>query len=359
MDSLRTRKIIHVDMDAFYASVEQRDHPEFANQPVAVGYADKRGVVATASYEARKYGVHSALPSVTAKKLCPQLIFLAPRFDVYRSVSAQVREIFAEHTDLIEPVSLDEAYLDVSESKKHIPSAWTSAQVIRDEIFKRTGLTASAGVSYSKFLAKIASDVNKPNGQFLITPDQGSEFIDKLPIADFHGIGPVTANKMHELGITNGADLKKWSLDDLIAKFGKLGNWYYQISRGQDDRPVESHRERKSSSAETTFPEDVIDANQLEATIASLADEIWAWSKKANMHGRTVTVKIKWADFEQSTRSRTASTQITNQDEFQEYAIELLRSVFPLDKGIRLLGVGVSNFNVVSSRIDLQTYFNF
>lgn len=353
------RKIIHVDMDAFYASVEQRDHSELKGKPIAVGYADKRGVVATASYEARKYGVHSALPSATAKRLCPELIFVAPRFDVYKNVSEQVREIFSEHTDLIEPVALDEAYLDVTVSKKRIPSAWTTAHVIRDEIFKRTGLTASAGVSYNKFLAKAASELHKPNGQFLIPPEQGLAFIDSLPIANFHGIGPVTAGKMHKLGIQIGSDLKAWSLQSLVDKFGKAGIWYYHIARGQDDRPVESHRERKSSSAETTFPDDITNGSQLEANIKSLAEEVWSWSEKTNMFGRTVTVKIKWADFEQSTRSRTAKNQITDQEDFRVCAIELLRSVLPAQKGVRLLGVGISNFNDSISAMVRQTVFDF
>ena len=346
-------------MDAFYASVEQRDNLELKGKPIAVGYDGKRGVVATASYEARRFGVHSALPIITAKRLCPNLIIVQPRFDAYRAVSQKIRTIFELHTDLIEPVALDEAYLDVTKSKRHIPSAWTSAQVIRDAILKETGLTSSAGVSYNKFLAKAASDLRKPDGQYLITPKMGRAFIEALPIAMFHGIGPATTEKMHALGIQTGKDLKEWSVEALQDKFGKVGIWYYHIARGEDNRPVEPHRERKSTSAETTFPDDVTNKDQIEESILSLAKEVWAWAEKTKMYGRTVTVKIKWADFEQSTRSRTEKTQITDNEVFRRMAIELVDSVFPIPKGIRLVGVGMSNFNVVESGSNGQTYFNF
>jgi DNA polymerase-4 len=353
------RKIIHVDMDAFYASVEQRDNPKLRGIPVAVGYADKRGVIATASYEARKFGVHSAMPSITAKKLCPQLIIVPPRFEAYRTVSRQIHAIFKDYTDLIEPVSLDEAYLDVTTNKRRIRSAWTTAQVIRDRILEETGLTASAGVSYNKFLAKAASDLRKPNGQYLILPEQGQAFIEKLAIGKFHGIGPKTTERMHKLGIETGADLKKWSLESLQEGFGKVGIWYYHIARAEDDRNVESERERKSVSAETTFQEDTTNTDQLEDSVMTLASEIGEWAEKAKEYGRTVTVKIKWADFEQSTRSRTVKERIADVQELRQVAVDLLRYVFPLKKGIRLVGVGMSNFKVTEPKPTKQTILNF
>ncbi len=349
MAGQKVRKIIHVDMDAFYASVEQRDNPALNGKPIAVGYDGKRGVVATASYEARKYGIHSALPTSTAKRLYPDLIFIAPRFDVYRSVSKQIRAIFAEYTDLIEPVALDEAYLDVTENKLHISSAWTIAQRIRDKIFSETGLTASAGVSYNKFLAKSASDMRKPNGQYLITPDKSEAFIDSLPIAKFHGIGPATAQKMHQLGIITGADLRKWTREDLQKRFGKLGAWYYLVAHGEDDRIVQPDRERKSFSSETTFLDDISDKAQIEDSINTLATEVWSWMERDKVFGRTVTIKIKWADFEQSTRSRTGKAPLTSLEEFRDTALALVDSIFPIDRDIRLLGVGVSNFTIEQS----------
>ena len=249
----KIRKIIHVDMDAFYAAVEQRDNPELRGKPVAVGGSAARGVVAAASYEARVYGVRSAMPSVTAKRRCPELIFVKPRFEVYRAVSAQIREVFAEHTDLIEPLSLDEAYLDVTENKQGIPIATEVAEIIRRRITEVTGLNASAGISYCKFLAKLASDLNKPNGRVVITPSGGPQFVAELPVKKFHGVGPATAAKMERLGILTGADLRKKSAEFLREHFGKSGDWYYRISRGIDNRPVEPHRERKSIGAEDTF----------------------------------------------------------------------------------------------------------
>jgi DNA polymerase-4 len=258
------RKIIHIDMDAFYASVEQRDNPELRGKPIAVGHAARRGVVAAASYEARKFGVRSATPSITAHRQCPALIFVAPRFDVYRAVSMQIREIFAEYTPLIEPLSLDEAYLDVTENLKGLPTAVATATEIRHRILEATDLTASAGISYNKFLAKLASDYRKPNGQFVITPDKGASFVENLAVGKFHGIGPVTAEKMNRLGIQTGADLRSKSVDFLVTHFGKSGPWYYAISRGEDDRPVRANRERKSSGSETTFAEDLTDAAAIE-----------------------------------------------------------------------------------------------
>ncbi|MEO6761247.1 MAG: DNA polymerase IV [Candidatus Saccharimonadales bacterium] len=358
MANSKSRKVIHVDMDAFYASVEQRDNPELKGKPIAVGYADKRGVIMTASYVARQFGVHSALPSATAKNLCPDLIIIEPHFDKYHAVSKQIQAIFKGYTDLVEPVALDEAYLDVTTNKKNIPSAWTTAQVIRDKIFAKTGLTASAGVSYNKFLAKTASSMRKPNGQYLIAPENGQAFIDKLPIAKFHGIGEVTARKMHELGIYTGADLKEQSLELLQDRFGKVGTWYYQIAHGEDNRPVEPNRERKSFSAETTFGEDSTDKGQLEESISALAGQVWEWAETAKMYGRTVTIKIKYADFQKSTRSQTSLDQIIDGQEFRRLAIELINSVLPTPKAIRLVGVGLSNFNVVGPKATKQTSFS-
>jgi DNA polymerase-4 len=338
------RKIIHVDMDAFYASVEQRDNPALRGKPVAVGHGARRGVVAAASYEARQFGVRSALPSITALRRCPELIFVPPRFDVYRAVSEQIHAIFAEFTDLIEPLSLDEAYLDVTANKAGLPTAWISAKAIRARILAETELTASAGVSYCKFLAKLASGQRKPNGQFAITPEEGEAFVATLPVAKFHGVGPATAAKMQAAGIQTGADLKAWSLEALQHRFGKAGGWYYAIARGQDDRAVNPNRERKSSGSETTFAEDHLDPGRIEAGVLAMADDVWAWCEKTGGRGRTVTVKIKWADFQQSTRSQSFSAPIDSRAKLHEASLGLIRSVFPPAKGVRLVGVTLSNF---------------
>jgi DNA polymerase-4 len=338
------RKIIHVDMDAFYASVEQRDNPELRGKPVAVGHGARRGVVAAASYEARQFGVRSALPSVTALRKCPELIFTPPRFDVYRAVSNQIHAVFAEFADLVEPLSLDEAYLDVTANKASLPTAWLTAKAIRARILEETGLTASAGVSYNKFLAKLASGQRKPNGQFAITPEEGEAFIEALPVARFHGVGPATAKRMHALGIRTGADLKAWSLQDLQRRFGKAGGWYFAVARGEDDRAVNPSRERKSSGSETTFGEDLTDPARIEAGVLAMADDVWAWCEKTGERGRTVTVKIKWADFQQSTRSRSLAGPVDSRAALHEASLGLIRSVFPPPKGIRLVGVTVSNF---------------
>lgn len=347
------RKIIHIDMDAFYASVEQRDNPDIRGKPVAVGHAAKRGVVAAASYEARKFGVRSAMPSITAQRQCPALIFVAPRFDVYRAVSLQIRQIFEDYTPQIEPLSLDEAYLDVTQNLRGLPTAVAVATEIRRRIFEATSLTASAGISYNKFLAKLASDYRKPNGQFVITPDKGAAFIENLPVGKFHGIGPVTAEKMNLLGIQTGADLRSKSAEFLSAHFGKAGPWYYAISRGEDDRPVNANRQRKSSGSETTFAEDLTDAGAIEHEVLGQADEVWAWCQKANAFGRTVTVKIKYADFQQATRSRSLTTPVSSQAVLHEICLGLIRSVLPTRKGIRLVGVSISNFeHTASSQLD-------
>jgi DNA polymerase-4 len=338
------RKIIHIDMDAFYASVEQRDNPELRGKPVAVGHGAKRGVVAAASYEARKFGIRSAMPSITAQRQCAELIFVPPRFDVYRAVSLQIRQIFADYTPLIEPLSLDEAYLDVTENRQGLPTASAVATAIRQRILAETSLTASAGISYNKFLAKLASDYRKPNRQFVITPEQGTAFVENLAVGKFHGIGPVTAEKMKGLGIQTGADLRSKTVEFLSAHFGKSGPWYYAISRGEDDRPVRPDRERKSSGSETTFPEDLTAAADIEREVLGLADEVWAWCQKANAFGRTVTVKIKYADFQQATRSRSLTDPVSSQAVLHEVSLGLVRSVLPAQKGIRLVGVSVSNF---------------
>jgi DNA polymerase-4 len=297
------RKIIHVDMDAFYASVEQRDNPDLRGKPLAVGLAAKRGVVVAASYEARAFGVRSAMPSITAIRQCPDLIFVPPRFEVYRAVSHQIRAIFAEYTPLIEPLSLDQAYLDVTQNERGLPTASDTAAEIRTRILAEIGLTASAGISYNKFLAKLASDMRKPNGQFVIPPQRGEEFIEGLPVKKFHGVGPVTAEKLNALGIHTGADLKAQSLKFLEQHFGKSGVWYYTIARGEDDRSVEPNRPRKSSGSETTFSEDRILPEEIEAGVLEMADDVWVWCEKNQCFGATVTVKIKYADFRIVTRS--------------------------------------------------------
>jgi len=338
------RKIIHVDMDAFYASVEQRDDPALRGKPVAVGHGARRGVVAAASYEARAFGVRSALPSVTALRQCPDLIFVPPRFEVYRAVSAQIHAIFGEFTDLIEPLALDEAYLDVTANKAGLETAWLTARAIRARILEETGLTASAGVSYNKFLAKLASGRKKPNGQFAIQPHEGEAFVAALPVAKFHGVGPATAAKMHALGIQTGADLRALSLGELQARFGKSGSWYFGIARGIDERPVNPNRERKSSGSETTFDEDLTDPDRIKAGVLAMADDVWAWCEKTGRRGRTVTVKVKWADFQNTTRSRTLAQLVATREQLQAASVALVESVLPAPKGIRLVGVTLSGF---------------
>ncbi len=304
MDREPARKIIHVDMDAFFASVEQRDDPALRGRPVAVGYPAARGVVAAASYEARQFGVKSALPSVTALRRCPELVFVPPRFEVYRAVSRQIRGIFADYTSLIQPLSLDEAYLDVTENLRALPTAWSTAKEIRARILEETGLTASAGISYNKFIAKLASGYRKPNGQFAVTPGMGAAWVASLPVARFHGIGPVTARRMQALGIETGADLRAKSMAFLQEHFGRAAAWYYGIARGEDDRPVNPDRTRKSSGSETTFDRDLTEAAAIEAGVLRMADDVWAWCDGARAFGRTVTVKVKFEDFRQITRSR-------------------------------------------------------
>jgi len=342
------RKIIHIDMDAFYASVEQRDDAALRGRPVAVGYAAKRGVVAAASYEARRFGVKSAMPAATALRRCPDLIFVPPRFDVYRAVSQRIRAIFADYTALIEPLSLDEAYLDVSENLRRLPSASATAQDIRARILEETGLTASAGVSYNKFLAKLASDCRKPNGQFVITPAMGPAFVGTLPVARFHGVGPVTAAKMERLGILTGADLREKPLSLLQRHFGRSAAWYHAIAHGRDDRPVVADRPRKSSGSETTFSRDLTEPREIEEGVTAMADQVWTWCEKVQTFGRTVTVKVKFADFRQVTRSRSFTAPIADRQTLRQVSTGLVRMLFPPARGIRLVGVTLSNLEAVS-----------
>ncbi len=338
------RKIIHIDMDAFFASVEQRDDPALRGRPVAVGHGATRGVVAAASYEARAFGVRSALPSVTALRRCPELVFVRPRFDVYAAVSRQIHAVFAEFTDLIQPLSLDEAYLDVTANARGLPTAWATAKAIRARILAETGLTASAGVSYNKFLAKLASDHRKPDGQFAVTPDMGADWVAALPVARFHGVGPVTAAKMKRLGVETGADLRARSLDWLQEHFGSAAEWYHRIARAEDERPVNPHRERKSSGSETTFHQDHTDPAAIEAGVLRMADDVWEWCARARAYGRTVTVKVKYADFRQITRSRSQPDAVADHEALRRASLALIRSVLPAEQGIRLVGVTVSNF---------------
>jgi DNA polymerase-4 len=339
----RQRKIIHVDMDAFYASVEQRDNPDLRGKPVAVGGSRERGVVAAASYEARKFGVRSAMPSVTAKRQCPDLIFVKPRFEVYNAVSQQVREIFEEHTSIIEPLSLDEAYLDVTENLQGIPLARDVALAIRAKIKEVTGLNASAGISYNKFLAKLASDHRKPNGQYVITPEMGPPFVEALPVGKFHGIGPATSAKMNSLGLHTGLDMRNQSLEFMQANFGKAGAYYYWISRGVDERPVRANRIRKSVGAESTFSSDLTELDVMVAELEPLVDKVWHHCESTGNRGRTVTLKVKFFDFEIITRSRSAPMTITNRDALMRMAVGLLEDEMPLPKSVRLLGVSLSS----------------
>ena len=335
-----TRKIIHVDMDAFYASVEQRDDPSLKGKPVAVG-GGHRGVVAAASYEARKYGVRSAMPSVTARRRCPDLVFVKPRFDVYKAVSNQIRAIFADYTDLIEPLSLDEAYLDVTEDRRGLGTARAVAEEIRARIRAETGLTASAGVSYCKFIAKLASDQNKPDGLCVIPPHKGAAFVATLPVKRFHGVGPVTAAKMEKLGILTGADLAQWPIEQLEAHFGSSGRWYWRIARGIDEREVKPDRPYKSVSAERTFDVDYSAPEDLRRELARVAGYAWQRIERSDVRGRTVTLKVKFADFTLITRSKSFVQPVPDFAAFEAAGQGLLEALLPVPKGIRLLGLGL------------------
>ncbi len=330
-------------MDAFFASVEQLDNPELRGKPVAVGGSGERSVVAAASYEARKYGVRSAMPSVTAKRLCPDLIFVKHHFERYNEVSSIVFGIFSDYTDLIEPLSIDEAFLDVTDDKKKIGSATVIARRIRNDIKHKTGLTASAGVSVNKFLAKIASDINKPDGLFLIKPEEAEKFIEDLPIEKFYGIGKVTALKMHKLGIHNGSDLKKWDLLSLVRNFGKAGLFFHDIARGIDERPVEPDQERKSVGTELTYEKDLTTSFEIIAELYKLEKELLERLEQSGTSGRTITLKIKFSDFRQITRSRTLQNYIKDFNTLHSAVTSLRKSVRLENPRIRLLGVSVSN----------------
>ena len=339
-DAPPQRKIIHIDMDAFYASVEQRDDPSLKGKPVAVG-GGHRGVVAAASYEARKFGVRSAMPSVTAKRRCPELVFVKPRFDVYRAVSQQIRAIFADYTDLIEPLSLDEAYLDVTEDRHELGSARAIAEEIRRRIREETGLTASAGVSYCKFIAKLASDQNKPDGLCVIPPGKGPAFVATLPVKRFHGVGPVTAAKMEKLGILTGDDLARWPIEELEAQFGSSGRWYWRIARGIDEREVKPDRPYKSVSAERTFDVDYVETDDLKRELSRVAGYAWQRIERSEVKGRTVTLKVKFGDFSLITRSKSFTQPVPDFASFEAAGQALLGALLPVSKGIRLLGLGL------------------
>ncbi|TLV03297.1 DNA polymerase IV [Dyadobacter luticola] len=339
------RKIIHIDMDAFYASVEQRDFPEYRGKPLAVGGSPTgRGVVATASYEARKFGVRSAMPSRQAINLCPNIIFVHPRFEVYKSVSRSIREIFSRYTDLIEPLSLDEAYLDVSEDKLQIGSAMEIARRIKKEISDELHLTASAGVSVNKFVAKIASDLDKPNGLTFIGPSKIERFMDNLPVEKFHGVGKVTADKMKGMQLFTGADLKKLSEEELVKHFGKTGHFYYQIVRGIDDREVQTHRETKSLGAEDTFTYDLTKPEEMYKELDRIGVVVFNRLQKNQLKGRTVTLKVKFSDFTQITRNHSFLTPTNDLDTITDTAKMLLDKVEMHEKPVRLLGISLSNF---------------
>ena len=338
------RKIIHVDMDAFFASVEQRDQADYRGQPLIVGgQPNSRGVVAACSYEARKFGIHSAMPCSQAYRLCPQAIFVPPRFEAYREVSNQIREIFWLYASEVEPLSFDEAYLDVSYTAEYNGSATRIAQAIKRDILTETQLIASAGVSYNKFLAKIASDMDKPDGLYVIKPEQSEAFVADLPIAKFHGIGPATEAKMKKLGIEFGKDLRERSLELLVEKFGKSGNYYYHIARGVDERPVRSQRIRKSLGKETTFAEDVVSVTALITTLESLSEQVLKSLQTHQLTARTLTVKVKYANFQQVTRSHTTD------DDLDRTAIVSLLPILMArteagKQAVRLVGLTVSGF---------------
>jgi len=334
-------------MDAFYAAVEQRDNPELRGKPVIVGGSpNSRGVVATASYEARPYGVHSAMPCSQAARLCPQGIFVKPRFEVYKKVSQQIREIFFEYTDLVEPLSLDEAYLDVTENHVSNPSATLIAREIRQKIKEKTGLTASAGVSNSKFLAKVASDYNKPDGQMVIPPEEAAAFIEELPIHKFYGVGKATQKKMHSLGIKKGKDLKQWTEIDLVKAFGKSGRHYYRIARAIDRREVKPHRVRKSYGKERTFSDDKSDLEWVHNFLDDLAGQIATGMKKINAAGKTITLKVRYKNFDTITRSLSYAHYVNDRKSISETAKKLLEETEVGERQVRLLGITVSNLNL-------------
>jgi len=343
------RKIIHIDMDAFYASVEQRDNPEYRGIPLVVGGLPegRGGVVATASYEARKYGIRSAMSSKQALQLCPHATFIRPRFEAYKEASRKIREIFSRYTDLIEPLSLDEAYLDVTHDKLHIGSAIEIAKQIKAAIKTELQLTASAGVSVNKFVAKIASDLDKPDGLKFIGPSSIEIFMEQLAVEKFHGVGKVTADKMRSMGLFTGADLKRLSEDDLVKSFGKSGRFYYRIVRGIDEREVQPHRETKSISAEDTFPYDLTTLEEMDAELSKIAVSVYNRVERSQLKGRTVTLKVKYSDFRQITRNRSVITPIDDLESISAIAKELMANSFVEGQRVRLLGIALSNFGEI------------
>lgn len=359
------RKIIHVDMDAFYASVEQMDQPELKGKPIAVGGSSKRGVVSAASYEARKFGVRSAMSGIQAKRLCPELIFVKPRFERYHEISKQIRKIFLDYTDKVEPLSLDEAYLDVTENKKGHPSATMVAKEIRDRILEEVGLTASAGISINKFIAKVASDFNKPNGQKTVNPEEVLDFLEALDIKKFYGVGKVTAEKMYQLGIFTGKDLKNKSLEYLEDHFGKSGKYYFYVVRGIHTSEVKPNRIRKSLAAERTFSENLSSEVFMLKKLDHIADEVSRRLQKSNVSGKTITLKIKYSDFSLQTRSKTLPYFVQDKSLILETAKELLYQD-RLQNSVRLLGISLSNLNTEkqktlteSNSVSVQLRFEF
>ena len=346
------RKIIHIDMDAFYASVEQRDNPDYRGKPLVVGGSPqgRGGVVATASYEARKFGIRSAMSSRQALQLCPHALFVKPRFEAYKEASKKIREIFSRYTDLIEPLSLDEAYLDVTQDKLNIGSALEIAEQIKQAIKNELNLTASAGVSVNKFVAKVASDINKPDGLKFIGPSAIESFMEKLPVEKFYGVGRVTAQKMKEMGIFTGLDLKNIVEEELVKRFGKSGRFYYQIVRGMDNRAVQVHREAKSLAAEDTFARDLSLVEEMEVELDKIAQTVCMRLEKKNLKGRTLSLKIKYSDFKQITRSRSFVSPFDDFHTIFETARHLLRASSMEDRKVRLLGISMSNFGEVEKR---------
>ena len=353
------RKIIHIDMDAFYASIEQRDHPELRGKPIAVGKGSERGVVAAASYEARKYGVRSAMSSKIARQKCPGLIFVKGRMDVYKAVSREFMEIFFDYTDLVEPLSLDEAYLDVTDNKKNYRSATLIAKEIKERIFEKTELTASAGASINKFLAKIASDYDKPDGLYVIRPEEAEKFVEKLPIEKFHGVGEVTTKKMHQLGIKTGADLKEKSLAWLNKHFGKVGLHYYNISRAIDEREVNPERIRKSVGTERTFEKDLQTRFEIITALYHIEKELMRRMERSASFGKTLTLKVKFSDFKQITRSKTIPNTIDNFKLLHNTTREIFNHLDFGEKKIRLLGLAVSQLEDEKKQQAVQLELDF
>ena len=358
---MKQRKVIHVDMDAFFASVEQRDNPEYRGKPLIVGgKPNSRGVVAACSYEARQFGIHSAMPCSQAYRLCPEAIFVPVRFTAYREASAQIQEVFWRYATQVEPLSLDEAYLDVSYTESFDGIATDIAKAIKAEIKEETGLIASAGVSYNKFLAKIASDMDKPDGLYVITPKQGAAFVQSLAIEKFYGVGPATAKKMKALNIHTGKDLKAWSLSELQVHFGKSASYYYNIARGIDEREVKSFRERKSLGKETTFTTDILDVDILLTHFKTLAEQVFTSLDKHKLQGKRLTIKVKYADFKQVTRSKTETLPMT-QEQVLTCVPQLLKQTEAGKRAVRLVGLTMSGFitaNEASKQYETQLDLN-